>query len=117
MAAGDSVSFPTPYLVLHERCIGVSEDEDGMGDDVPTFDYGIDRPAYGWRAHRKENVDGHSSRVVAEVDLAMPSAPVGLMDRFTINGEVFEAVGIRDNNNGFHGWQPGIVVELKRVTG
>lgn len=42
---------------------------------------------------------------------------VDLMSRFGINGKTYEVVGERDETGGFHGWKPGIIVELKRVTG
>ncbi|WP_237079640.1 hypothetical protein [Mycobacteroides abscessus] len=47
----------------------------------------------------------------------MPSMQVDLVDRFVVNGLLYEVVGTRDNDGGFHGWKPGVIVELKRVTG
>ncbi|PJE24764.1 MAG: hypothetical protein CK431_04345 [Mycobacterium sp.] len=63
---------------------------------------------------------GYTSRDLAEIDLSMPAINVGLSDRFILNpddpGKPYEVVTIRDNNRGFHGWRPGIVVGLKRVS-
>lgn len=109
------MTFPTPHTVIHEQVTGVTEG--ALGNDVPTFAAGVERKAYSYAPHRVETLDGHTSRDVAEMDLAMPAVTVGLMDRFTVNDVVYETVGVRDLTGGFHGWKPGIVVELKRVTG
>lgn len=108
-------SMPTPHAVTHTPCTGVMQD--GLGNDQPTFGSPVQRKAYAYARHRTEGTDGHTSRVIADMDLSMPTVTVGLMDRFTVNGDEFEVVGVRDNNGGFHGWKPGLVVELKRVTG
>lgn len=109
------MTFPKLFSVTHTPCSGVTQD--GLGNDVPAYGAPVSREAIAYSPHRKEVTEGHTSRAVAEVDLALPATTVNLMDRFTLNGELFEVVGWRDNNGGFHGWKPGIVVELKRVTG
>lgn len=101
--------------VTHTPVTGVTQD--GMGSDVPTFGTPVSRKAYSFGTHRTENLDGHTSQDVAERDLEIPPATVNLMDRFTVDGTTYETVGIRDYTGGFHGWKPGIVVELKKVTG
>lgn len=117
MAVGYSVTFPTPFTVTQTPFIGMDTVADAMGNDKPKFGTPVLRKVYGWRPRVVENRDGHTSRSVVDVDLAAPQFAVTLLDRFSIAGEEYETVGIRDNNTGFHGWKPGMVVELKRVTG
>lgn len=109
------MTFPAPFTVTHTPCVGVTQDS--RGNDVPAHGPAVSRSAIAYSPHRKELTDGHTSRDIAEVDLALPSTAVSLMDRFTLNGQEYEVVGVRDNNGGFHGWKPGVVAELKRVTG
>lgn len=111
--------FPKPYTVTHLPCTG--EGEDGMGNDVPLFGDPVRRKVYGWSEHDTEKLGGYTSRDVAEIDLSMPPTRVGLQDRFILDpddpGLPYEVVRVRDRTHGFHRWRPGIVVELKRVTG
>lgn len=109
--------FPKPYTVTHTPCVDVGQD--GMGNDVPIFGDPVQRKVYGWGAHRREFRDGETSRDIAEVDLSLPaSVPVSMFDHFKLDdGDPFQVVGLRDNTHGFHGWRPGVVAELKRVTG
>jgi len=53
---------------------------------------------------------------VADLDVYMPKADINLKDRFSIDNVDYEVVGVQDWTMGFHGWQPGIVVELKKVS-
>lgn len=101
--------------VTHTPCIGVTPGD--LGNDVPSYGTPVQRMAHAYGTHRSEVTAGHTSRDTAVMDLALPTVGVKLLDRFTVNGDEFEVVGVRDNNGGFHGWMPGIVVELKRVTG
>lgn len=118
--------FPTPYTVTYKPCTGVTEDD--MGNDVAVLGDPVPRKVYGWGEHRARKfaeftnagTAGHTSREVADIDLAMPvpATPLNLLDQFTIDdGPPYQVVGIRDNTHGFHGWRPGIVAELKRVKG
>lgn len=107
--------FPTPHPVVHIPFAGVAQDS--LGNDVPSFGAPEAMKAIAFQPHRSEDTDGHTSRDEAEMDLAMPSMQVDLVDRFVVNGLLYEVVGTRDNDGGFHGWKPGVIVELKRVTG
>lgn len=102
-------------LVTHTPVTGVTQDS--RGNDVPAYGSGVSKKAFSFSPHRAEDTEGHTSRDIAEVDLALPTTTVNLMDQFTLDGQVYEVVGVRDNNGGFHGWKPGVVAELKRVTG
>lgn len=107
--------FPATVPVVHTPYLGVSQD--ARGNDVVTFAAPVALMAIAYGDHRVESTDGHTSRVVADVDLALPAMTVDVRDRFTVNSELFEVVGVRDNSGGHHGWKPGVVAELKRVTG
>lgn len=85
---------------------------------------GTEVPVYGW--HTPSTTDpklaGHPDRVIVDVELlvtpdfaptpksriGLPSGPAG---RFEVIGDV------QDCNHGPFGWQPGSVVNLRRVTG
>lgn len=108
--------------MVHTACTGVTQD--GMGNDVPQYDSEpVSRKVYGWSEHKAETKNGERAgaheREIADVDLSLPaSIPVGQYDLFQIDdGQPYVVTGIRDRNHGFHGWRPGNVLELKRVTG
>lgn len=111
--------FPKPYKVRYWEC--VSFGEDAMGNDAPVYAEPVDRKVYGWTAHHRKDLDKtETARDIAQIDLSLPTGgPLHLLDRFLIPGddEPYDVVGIRDSNSGFHGWRPGVVAELRRVTG
>ena len=108
--------FPKPYTIQRLPCTGTTTD--GMGNDKPTFGAPVPLKVYGWSEHVEQKLEGHTDREIADVDLAMPRMPVNLLDRYILDsGKPFRAIRVRDRNHGFHGWRPGIVLELKRVTG
>ncbi|MCG7610346.1 hypothetical protein [Mycobacterium sp. CnD-18-1] len=88
-----------------------------MGNDKPIFGTPVERKVIAVQPHLVETLEGHTSRVEADVDMLTPKFPVSLIDQFDIAGETYETVGVEDFTMGFHGWAPGIVVQLKRVTG
>lgn len=112
------MTFPTPWTVQHEVFTGVGEDPD-TGNDVETWADPVDRKVIGWHASYLETLGGHTSQVDSDIDLLIPPAlAVGVQDRFSLpDAGSFEVVGVEDSNHGFHGWQPGSVVKLKRITG
>ncbi|MEN4400009.1 hypothetical protein [Mycolicibacterium conceptionense] len=118
--------FPTPHTVRH--AVFNRDGVDGMGNDAETWADPVDVKVIAYRASSEETLNGHTSRVVADVDMAIPPAlTVSVRDRFTLappfndpndpEDKPYEVIGIEDANHGFHGWQPGSVVKLKRVTG
>jgi hypothetical protein len=114
------VTFPTPWIIQQEVFTGTGEDD--LGNDVEAWDPPITVKAIAIQPSSVENINGYSSRVVADVDVAVgPGEVVGLRDRFTLpagfGAGVFEVVAVEDANYGFHQWKPGIVLKLKRVTG
>lgn len=107
--------FPTRHTATHIPFAGVGEDQ--LGNDVIRFGDPTPVKVFGWSVHHRETLDGHTSRDIADLDLALPPREVRLQDRWIVAGEAYETVEIRDRTKGFHGWRPGIVVELKRVSG
>lgn len=88
-----------------------------MGNTVPGFGEPVEVGVYAIAPHTVEVGSTTATETsTADVDVFMPKAAVSLKDQFTIDGAVYETVGVQDWTKGFHGWQPGIVVELRRVT-
>lgn len=108
--------FPTPNTVTYTAFTGTGEDP-RTGNDVPTYAAAVEVPVYSWSAVRARSTDGHVSRVEWDVDLAMPSRQINPLDKFVVDGQQYRVAGIRDMTKGFHGWNPGIVVELVAVDG
>jgi hypothetical protein len=97
---------------------GVGEDD--LGNDVDGWADPVNVKVIAYQLAQAENVNGYTSRVVADIDMAVPvTLAVSVRDRFFLPGEEdpFEVAAIEDANHGFHGWKPGSVVKLKRVTG
>lgn len=112
------MGFPTPHIVGQQVFTGVGEDD--MGNDVETWATPVDVRVIAYQASQVESVNGYTSRNVTDVDMAVPADfAVTVRDRFLLPGEEkpFEVTAIEDANHGFHGWRPGSIVKLKRVTG
>lgn len=109
--------FPTPHTVQHEVFDGGGVD--ALGNDVETWHDPVDVKVIAFAPSAEENITGYTSRVVADVDMSIPpDLEVGVQDRFILPGWGRMCVeAIEDANFGFHGWRPGIVVKLKKVTG
>lgn len=114
------LTFPALIPVSHKVFTGTGEDS--LGNDVETWAAAVTVNVIAFQPSSAENVNGYSSRVVAEVDMAVPpTLAVTVRDRFALPGyadaDTFEVVAIEDANHGFHGWKPGNIVKLKKVTG
>ena len=114
------MTFPTPWIVQQEMFTGTGEDE--LGNDVDAWAAPVDVKAIAIQPSSVENINGYSSRVVADVDVAVgPGEVVSLRDRFTLPAGfgpgVFEVVAVEDATYGFHQWAAGIILKLRRVTG
>lgn len=109
-------TIPLRHTFTHTPFTGMGEDP-RTGNDVPQFGNPVTRRAYAYSPHKTETTNGHTSQVVAEVDLACPDYGFNLLDKITLNGTMFEVVGVRNNNGGFHGFEPGVVVELVSANG
>ncbi|GAA1891823.1 hypothetical protein [Williamsia serinedens] len=125
-------AFPTPYLV------GVRAYEGGDGDDwgneTDSWADPVPQPVYGWGAPGRQDaaepkVVGHD-RVVVETELLVPSGfTCSPQDRVILDFDPdtwTEDAGIPEHDvlgevesydRGPFGWNPGGVVNLRRVTG
>lgn len=113
-------AFPTPWPIRQEVFTGTGED--ALGNDVEGWAAPTDIHAIAIQPSSVENINGYSSRVVADVDVAVPSGvAVSVRDRFTLPDAfgpgAFEVVAIEDASYGFHQWPAGIILKLRRVTG
>lgn len=108
--------FPLAHSVTHIPYGG--DAEDSLGNTIPGWYLDpVVRRVYAIAPHVVEEGSATSTEVeVAELDVFAPKFPVDLKDRFEIDGQGFEVVAVKDWTKGFHGWQPGIVIELKRWT-
>lgn len=101
--------------VIHTPATGTGED--ALGNTVPVPGVPVERLVYSIGPHVVERGSATLTETqVADLDVSMPKAAVALTDTFTIDGDTFQVVGLRDMTRGFHGWQPGIVVELQKVS-
>lgn len=110
------MTFPIPHTVTHIPYGG--DAEDGLGNTIPG-EYGepVELAVYSIAPHLVEQGSSTlTETAVADVDVAMPKTAVNLKDQFQIDSDTYEVVGVQDWTKGFHGWEPGIVVELQRVT-
>ena len=117
---GNAVTFPTPWTIRQERFTGAGVDD--LGNDAESWSAPVDVKAIAIQPSSVENINGYTSRVVADVDVAVPSGTaVSAQDRFTLpeafGAGVFEVAAIEDASHGFHQWPAGIIVKLRRVQG
>ena len=121
------MSFPARFTVgVHTFSEG-AEDSHGIPEKVftPPLDQpGAPHAVICWApagGDGEPKLAGHD-RVVVDIEMAVPEGfPVGPRDVIDLpegpQGQ-FEVIGYpEDANNGFHGWRPGLVVNLKRVEG
>ena len=116
------MTFPTPYKVGHHAwSAGPADEHNNVGDlYTPPLDRrGRQVSVIGWESSKTEPpVVGHAERTVTLVDLQVPAGfrPEN-RDVIDLPSGQFEVVGFEDWNTGFHGWQPGNVVKLRKVDG
>lgn len=111
------MTFPTPITVGHHVAVVIDQDE--LGNNSVIFDAPVDRPVIAVAPVTVEDLSNYASRSITDVDLYVPpDFTVGLQDRVTLpNGDLYEVIGFKDFNLGWHDWRPGSVIQLKRVTG
>lgn len=93
---------------------------DDYGDQVDSWLPAEERLAYAWGPeHVSEPKDSDAGLNRAVYDMAM-FAPWSLKasDRVILAGKRYQVEGdAEDWNHGFHGWQPGFQINLRRVDG
>ena len=111
--------FPTPYEVTWYRFKTGARDE--LGNDIEDWELPEVRNVIGWGQPRVvERLGEYASREIGDVELQVPAGfsytmrdRVGLAD----DPNLYEVCGGTDYTKGFHGFGPGLVVNLKRVEG
>lgn len=109
------MTFPTPYTVEHLPVGSTSEDDDG--NTVEGFGTPTSLPAYAIAPHVDEYRKGETYVDTWDVDVLMPKAAINVQDRIVFDGVTYDVVNVADWTYGFHGWQPGISVGLKKWQG
>lgn len=122
------MSFPTPYTVGHHARSTESGDRfrgaatytpprDQPGTPVQVIQWGAPDSASG--ARDGQQVPGYDRTIVDLELFVLPDFRPGRGDLIDLPGiGQFEVVGYpHDYTHGFHGWQPGNVVDLRRVEG
>lgn len=109
------MTFPTPYTVTHLPAGAATEDADG--NTVDAFGSGTDLPAIAISPHVDETRTNTTYLDTWDVDVFMPKAVIDTEDRMVVLGVTYDVVKVADWTHGFHGWQPGIVVGLRKWEG
>lgn len=98
-----------------------TDDTDIHGNVIRAYGSPIECKVYGWAAptSNESNAIGESNRIVHDLELFAPEDfPATAFDRVTVDGVRYEMQGDPlDFNNGPFGFRPGLVVDLKKVTG
>lgn len=111
------MTFPTPFAVTLKRPTGTpTEDEDGNTVETPSGT-GTELPAYAIAPHVVETRTDATMLDTWDLDVYMPKAAVDTSDRMVVDGVTYDVVDVQDWTQGFHGWQPGIVVGLRKWEG
>lgn len=113
------MTFPAPHTIGHR--VWSTAGTDSHNQPVDAWAAPVDVAVYGWSAPQSEEVD--TTRVVVDLKVyAPPTFAPSFRDRIVIptgpNAGTFEVVGeVEDYNHGPFGWNPGNVVNLRRVEG
>ena len=119
------MNFPLLFTVGHSPYLGGVEND--LGNTVPTWGPEVQVKVYGWGAPTtmepgpNNSVDGSASAARQMIDVVMyvpPGFTSSGLDRFTLDGFLFEAFGnSQQYDHSPFGWNPGGVVNLRRVEG
>lgn len=118
-------AFPLLFTVGHKPYLGGVEND--FGNEVPTWGPAVDVKVMGWGAPDttepgpNNSVDGSGSQARQMIDVVLYVAPgfqSSGLDRFVLDGVLYEAFGdVRQYDHNPFGWNPGGVVNLRRVEG
>jgi hypothetical protein len=112
------MTFPTPYTVLTEAYSAGSYD--AHGNPVDSWAAPVQQRVIGWYVPVaiEPKVAGRDAVVVDLALMVPPDFIIGPLDRVTVAGNSFEVIGYpEDYTHGPFGFNPGLVVNLKRVEG
>lgn len=109
------MTFPTPYEV---SWYSFNEDagQNDLGNDAEAWADPVPRKVIGWTGVQTEKLGVFASRSITDRNLQVPpDFTFKLRDRCGLPDGLYEVIGSNDRCHGFHGWQPGNVVNLKLV--
>lgn len=109
------MTFPALYTVTHLPAGTPSEDADGNTRD--TFGAPQTLAAIAVAPHVTETRTGETYLDTWDLDVFMPKADIDTADRMEVFSVTYEVVKVADWTTGFHGWEPGIVVGLRKWEG
>lgn len=110
--------FPTPYTVLTEAYSGSTYDAHGNYTD--SWLAPVEQPVIGWYTpvSTEPKIAGRDQVIVDLALMTPPGFVIGPLDRVTVAGVRFEVIGYpEDYTHGPFNFNPGLVVNLKRVEG
>lgn len=111
--------FDTPYTAEHR--VRIDGAVDSFGEPAEVWGPWDEHPVYGWGAPNtiEPKLAGHDREVV-DIELYVPPGfpPVGHRDQVRLDGTVYTAEGSTESydHNPF-GWDPGGLVNLRKVKG
>lgn len=114
--------MPTPWTVEQLKLVAEEEQQyDDLGNPVATYAAPKLRKVYGWAPPRPGTEQVSDGVTLYHVDLVLYLPPVEYAidptDRFRVNGLTFEVVGGPDDwGKGPFGFDPGVTLQLRRVT-
>jgi len=117
------MTFPTPYTVDWFPYTGGPETVDELGNETESWsETATSKPVQGWEYNNTDrltsNVRGEIGAISEVVLSVPPDWTPGMRDRVELPDQgIYEVTGISLQCNGFHGWQPGNLVMLKRAQG
>jgi len=110
------MTFPALRTASYIPCVG--ETIDSLGDSQLVYGAPVVVPAIGIAPHNTETWPGTTTLIeTANLDLFLPVTTVGLKDRFTVDGDLYEVVGVQDWSQGMITFPQGTVVALRKVEG
>lgn len=112
------MTFPTPYTVDHYPWSSSTSDD--LGNAVPVWPQTPTVTAvHGYTINIVERLGDSSAGEIFDATVSAPASwLVTIRDRVALpDGLLYEVVGVRLQDGGFHSWKPGSVVLLKRLEG
>jgi hypothetical protein len=110
-------AIPTPWTVAVLHYLTGVEDE--YGNDVEGWSSPDTQRVYGWGPAGSFEQGGWQRQVTADKSVfAPPAFRCGPHDRVVVDGQTYDVEGeVEDYTHGPFGYGPGVVVNLRRVTG
>ena len=113
------MAFPVAHTIGHRAVIDGARD--AHGNPVTSWADPVDVTVYGWHTGQSEEpqIAGHDRVRVDGRVFAPESWQPGPRDLVVLPGKgEFKVIAeVEDYNHGPFGWRPGVVVNLRKVTG